>query len=218
MPVDPGSKSWIFRDMDQDGAAQAWTEASDIAEQIQEAETMTEASELLKLSSILKDLWASSLRLTGIEANALYRSAEILEGYAAQPAAARNPIPPAVAPLTRCQIDAAYETLPVRPSSGSDIADALEGIWDLTDGGRVADDFRADVLAALRTAPPAVDRAAVVDESYQSIADWCDNERSRIGAVDGYSYESGEEYGIRRVQIEIGHRMRALAGAKEGGK
>jgi hypothetical protein len=57
----------------------------------EESETMTEASELLRLSSILKDLWASSLRLTGIETNALYRSAEILEGYAAQPAAAPQP-------------------------------------------------------------------------------------------------------------------------------
>lgn len=40
-------------------------------------------------------------------------------------------------------------------------------------------------------------------EVLENLADWCRREREKIGAVDGYDYRSGEEYGLRRAQIEI---------------
>ncbi len=33
--------------------------------------------------------------------------------------------------------------------------------------------------------------------------DWCEHERYSLGAVDGYDYSSGQEYGLRRAEIEI---------------
>lgn len=40
--------------------------------------------------------------------------------------------------------------------------------------------------------------------------DWCQHERSALGAVDGYDYNSGQEYGLRRAEIEIVKRLRTL--------
>ncbi len=37
-------------------------------------------------------------------------------------------------------------------------------------------------------------------------AEWCQIEREKIGAIDGYDYRSGEEYGLRRAQIELERR------------
>jgi hypothetical protein len=45
----------------------------------------------------------------------------------------------------------------------------------------------------------------------QELLDWCQQEREKLGAVDGYDYRSGEEYGLRRAQIEIGKRSAAPA-------
>lgn len=46
------------------------------------------------------------------------------------------------------------------------------------------------------------------------LSDWCASARASIGAVDGYDYRSGEEFGIRRVQIEI-DRLRAVKTAEQ---
>lgn len=39
------------------------------------------------------------------------------------------------------------------------------------------------------------------------IAEWFRIEREKIGNVDGYDYRSGEEFGLRRGQIEIERRL-----------
>ena len=44
-----------------------------------------------------------------------------------------------------------------------------------------------------------------------SLAEWCSIERDKLGAVDGYDYRSGEEYGLRRAEIEISKRLAALS-------
>lgn len=37
----------------------------------------------------------------------------------------------------------------------------------------------------------------------QEAANWCEQERYKLGAIDGYDYRSGEEHGLRRAQIEL---------------
>ncbi len=41
----------------------------------------------------------------------------------------------------------------------------------------------------------------------QDFGSWCENERTKLGALDGYDYRSGEEYGLRRAQIELERRI-----------
>lgn len=36
--------------------------------------------------------------------------------------------------------------------------------------------------------------------------EWCQAAREGIGAVDGYDYRSGEEFGLRRAEIELRRR------------
>ena len=45
--------------------------------------------------------------------------------------------------------------------------------------------------------------------------EWCRTERGALGAVDGYDYDSGQEYGLRRAEIEIEKRLKALATKQE---
>jgi hypothetical protein len=42
-----------------------------------------------------------------------------------------------------------------------------------------------------------------------ALAEWCRIERERLGAIDGYDYRSGEEFGLRRAQNEIERRSAA---------
>lgn len=44
----------------------------------------------------------------------------------------------------------------------------------------------------------------------RDVAAWCESERHAIGAVDGYDYRSGEEYGLRCAQIELEKRAATL--------
>lgn len=48
-------------------------------------------------------------------------------------------------------------------------------------------------------------------KTLQDLSAWCDSERALLGGVDGYDYRSGEEFGIRRVEIQIEKRLAALA-------
>jgi hypothetical protein len=64
-----------------------------------------------------------------------------------------------------------------------------------------------DRILARLAANPADDD---VREALDALSGWCAQERSGIGAVDGYDYRSGEEFGIRRVEIEIEKRICAL--------
>ncbi len=41
----------------------------------------------------------------------------------------------------------------------------------------------------------------------EDVASWCEDERAKLGAIDGYDYHSGEEYGLRRAQIELQRRV-----------
>ncbi len=47
------------------------------------------------------------------------------------------------------------------------------------------------------------------------LQEWCRVERAALGAVDGYDYSSGQEYGLRRAEIEIEKRLGALGSVCE---
>ena len=53
--------------------------------------------------------------------------------------------------------------------------------------------------------------ASTCADELQSLEGWCEKQRHSIGAVDGFDYRSGEEFGIRRVEIEIRTRREKLA-------
>jgi hypothetical protein len=54
-------------------------------------------------------------------------------------------------------------------------------------------------------------------KALQSLEYWCTDARMGLGAIDGYDYRSGEEYGIRRVEIEIHKRLTASPDTSTGG-
>jgi hypothetical protein len=73
-----------------------------------------------------------------------------------------------------------------------------------------------DISESLRWAAARIEalEAALRDlaaAALRDLAEWCAVERAMIGAVDGYDYRSGEEYGLRRAEIEITKRTAALA-------
>ncbi len=65
--------------------------------------------------------------------------------------------------------------------------------------------FFLDRLAA-QPASPLRGRDLLIE-----LADWCETARTNIGAIDGYDYRSGEEFGLRRAEIEINKRIKALS-------
>lgn len=67
------------------------------------------------------------------------------------------------------------------------------------------------IVAALRAIPPEAGvRERNIITALSDLADWCNVERHKLGGVDGYDYRSGEEFGIRRVEIQIGKISAAL--------
>lgn len=65
--------------------------------------------------------------------------------------------------------------------------------------------------------------APSIKEALTNLQAWCDEQGSKLGAVDGYDYRSGEEAAYRHVAIEIKKRLEALAlnaairSARDGG-
>lgn len=57
-------------------------------------------------------------------------------------------------------------------------------------------------------------RVAELEAALEYAEEWCAVARANIGAIDGYDYRSGEEYGLRRAEIEIGKRRAALSHAE----
>lgn len=47
-------------------------------------------------------------------------------------------------------------------------------------------------------------------EALEGLPDWLESKRYALGAVDGYDYYSGQEYGLRVAQIEAERRITAL--------
>lgn len=66
------------------------------------------------------------------------------------------------------------------------------------------------VKAELATASA---RVVELEAFLRDFADWCNVERHKLGAVDGYDYRSGEEYGLRRTEIEVEKRINARCAA-----
>lgn len=104
------------------------------------------------------------------------------------------------------QIDAALATPPVSDASRKAIAAISRVVSSRDDLGHE----HFVVLSEAVTA--ALSSETVSDASREApllsdLADWCNVERHKLGAVDGYDYRSGEEYGLRRVEIEIGKRL-----------
>ena len=73
---------------------------------------------------------------------------------------------------------------------------------------------RRDIIAAWNTRAP----STVGVEALKNLLAWCQTERSKL-VVDGYDYKSGEEFGIRRVELQIEKAIpTTLASEKEGVK
>jgi hypothetical protein len=47
-------------------------------------------------------------------------------------------------------------------------------------------------------------------EALKDFEQWCLSAREKLGAIDGYDYRSGEEYGLRRAELEAHRRICAL--------
>jgi hypothetical protein len=47
-------------------------------------------------------------------------------------------------------------------------------------------------------------------EVLKELSNWCETARYSLGAVDGYDHRSGEEFGIRRVELQIEKRIHNL--------
>lgn len=45
--------------------------------------------------------------------------------------------------------------------------------------------------------------ALIVAKAMDGAISWCEQERGKIGAIDGYDYRSGEEYGLRRAELHL---------------
>lgn len=92
-------------------------------------------------------------------------------------------------------------------SISPDIVDLDELLSGLTDSLKPQGELRplclmaAEAIAALRT--HAVAGEAKTIEALRLLGDWCQTERHKLGGVDGYDYQSGEEFGIRRVELQI---------------
>jgi hypothetical protein len=67
--------------------------------------------------------------------------------------------------------------------------------------------FANDILSIVSLPSAPVSGRDAVIETLESIADWCNTERTKIGAIDGYDYRSGEEFGLRCAEIEIKKRL-----------
>ena len=68
--------------------------------------------------------------------------------------------------------------------------------------------------AALAEARAEVER---LKDQADAIIAYCDIERAHLGAIDGYDYKSGQEFGLRQAVIELERRFpRRAALAPEG--
>lgn len=116
--------------------------------------------------------------------------------------------PPAVipegysAPLDiRTAAEIEHDRLALRASSPKPAPDA-PGHTDLTVTPESIDAFME------KNPLPAPD---AMREALESLSDWCATERANLGAVDGYDYRSGEEFGLRCAEIEIKKRAGAIS-------
>ncbi len=83
-------------------------------------------------------------------------------------------------------------------------ADAILALFATHPTGKVSG------AAPTRSAEMSAEGAGSTRETLRALSGWCAQERSLLGAVDGYNYSSGQEYGLRRAEIEIEKRLRAL--------
>lgn len=85
------------------------------------------------------------------------------------------------------------------------------------DGERIARAYAhrdaAFIVKAVNSYDAAQERIRVLESKLADAAEWCAIERGKLGAVDGYDYHSGEEYGLRRAEIEL-RRRAALSTAR----
>ncbi len=63
---------------------------------------------------------------------------------------------------------------------------------------------------AIRAHTKAYEEIQRLQKIITDLQEWCRVERCALGAVDGYDYSSGQEYGLRRAEIEIEKQIQAL--------
>jgi len=52
--------------------------------------------------------------------------------------------------------------------------------------------------------------SALLYSALEDLESWLDHECALCGAVDGYDYNSGFEYGLRKAALEVQKRKRAI--------
>lgn len=88
-----------------------------------------------------------------------------------------------------------------------------EGLWFITQ--TVGEAYLQKELRKLHYSVEMADKEPYLslDEvinSMKELEGWLDNESFGLGAVDGYDYNSGVEYGLRLASIETKKRIKAL--------
>ncbi len=73
-----------------------------------------------------------------------------------------------------------------------------------------------EAVGKLPISPARAGSKPEVSAALSDAAEWCEVERHKIGNVDGYSYDSGQEYGLRLAQIELTKRAKAAGSKPEG--
>lgn len=108
------------------------------------------------------------------------------------------------------------------PSAQTVTDEILRALRDASDGwtgdavciSADAGETAAKLIETLTTSLAAASaRIGELETFLRDFADWCNVERHKLGAVDGYDYRSGEEYGLRRAEIEIEKRIDARRSA-----
>jgi len=65
---------------------------------------------------------------------------------------------------------------------------------------------------------PTKEEIALRAQARKALADlsnWCETERYKLGGIDGYDYRSGEEFGIRRVELQIEKKLHEFSRSGE---
>lgn len=92
------------------------------------------------------------------------------------------------------------------------------------DGTPIPNDLKVNIAEAicyssLTSAPasPCFDITEQTQETLKALSDWCEKARYELGGIDGYDYRSGEEFGIRRVELQIEKVLHATAVSRPHG-
>jgi hypothetical protein len=77
--------------------------------------------------------------------------------------------------------------------------------------GQGNEEQKARAICAALNGAAATPPCPTTQEALKALSDWCEKARYELGGIDGYDYRSGEEFGIRRVELQIEKVLHATA-------